>query len=380
MGTESLRPPLTGIGNYTFNLLREFQKLTEIETIDCVDAGSYSSAANALTMLERSLGISNSWNSKLRSSLRAIPFSYCIRYKLLAHQSKRGGKIRKDYVYHEPNFVLRPHEGACVVTVHDLSFIHHPEFHPSERVSWLMRQLPNTLDRANFVITDSESVRTELIEQFSVRPDKVKAIYLGVDNQFKPRPEEITNPVLARYGLFHGRYIAFIGTIEPRKGIARLLDAWQDLPSTVRRSWPLVIAGAPGWRNTGLMERVQYHQLKGEVKFLQYVSPSDLPFIYAGAKIFVYPSVYEGFGLPVLEAMASGVPVICGINTSMAEFSKGACKFFDVYDTKALTLTMLELLDDTEQLNQLIKVGKVRSEDFSWALCAKQTFEVYKSL
>ncbi|WP_144420520.1 glycosyltransferase family 4 protein [Pseudomonas protegens] len=386
MGTESLRPPLTGIGNYTLNLLREFQALPDIETIDCFDGNSFSPATDVLAGVDRPLGPpSNECSDSqlkvhLRKVIRAMPLAYRVRSAWSDVRFKRGSRPRQDFVYHEPNFILKSHDGPSVTTVHDLSFVRHPEFHPAERVAWLSRQLPRTLKRADFVITDSEVVRTELIEQFSVPRDRVRAIYLGADARFMPRSAEATKAVLAKYGLVHGSYLAFVGTIEPRKGISVLLDAWERLTPAIRRAWPLVIAGAPGWRNAELMSRIEALRAKGEVKFLQFVSAQDLPFIYAGAATFVYPSVYEGFGLPVLEAMASGVPVICGAGTSMAEFTDGACRLFEVEDRDALALAISDLIEDSKLSKHMVELGTVRAQHFSWARCARETAQVYENM
>lgn len=383
MGTESLRPPLTGIGNYTLNLIREFQFRSDVESIDCFNGDRFSPADQVLATLEQSLapvtdgGNQGLLKAKLRKAVRAMPLAYRLKSAWSNARFKQGGAVRSDFVYHEPNFILKLHEGPSVTTVHDLSFVRHPEFHPPERVRWLSRQLPKTLDRADYVITDSEVVRTELIEQFGVRSDRVRAIYLGADVRFKPRSAVACEAVLARHGLVHGGYLAFVGTIEPRKGLSVLLDAWERLSAQMRRTWPLVIAGAPGWRNVELVSRIQALQAKGEVRFLQFINAYELPFIYAGAATFVYPSVYEGFGLPVLESMASGVPVVCGKDTSMAEFAQGACRLFDVEDADALALAIEALLENPQQRAQMAEVALVQANRFSWERCARETMQVY---
>lgn len=383
MGTESLRPPLTGIGNYTLNLLREFQALPAIDVVDCFDGDRFSPAAEVLKGHDRpsqpvsAVGPGGGWKSKLRGSLRSLPLAYRLKAACSESRFRQGGRTRQDFVYHEPNFILKPHDGPSVTTVHDLSFVSHPQFHPAERVAWLNRQLPRTLERADFVITDSEIVRAQLIKTFSVAPDRVAAIYLGADSRFVPRTQEAAQSVLAKYNLVHGRYLAFVGTIEPRKGLSVLLDAWERLPAVLRRNWPLVIAGAPGWRNADLIARIQALQAKDEVRFLQFVSSDDLPFIYAGAATFIYPSFYEGFGLPVLEAMASGVPVICGAGTSMAEFTDGACRLFDVEDAGALALAISELIEDPALRSRMEHDGQSRASQFSWSRCAQETLQAY---
>lgn len=383
MGTESLRPPLTGIGNYTLNLLREFRALSTIDAVDCFGNGRFFPASEFLNGQEllsqpaHVVGSGSGWKSKVRGSLRSLPLAYSLKAAWTEFLFRQGGLTRRDFVYHEPNFILKPHDGPSVTTIHDLSFVSHPEFHPAERVAWLNRQLPRTLERADFVITDSEVVRAQLIEQFSVPPDQVAAIYLGADSRFVPRAKEATESVLAKYDLAHGRYLAFVGTIEPRKGLSGLLDAWERLPPVLRRDWPLVIAGAPGWRNADLISRILALQAKGEIRFLQFVSAEDLPFIYAGAAIFVYPSLYEGFGLPVLEAMSCGVPVICGTGTSMAEFADGACRLFNLEDTGALSAAISELVEDPTLRIRIGLDGLARSRHFSWALCAQETLKTY---
>ena len=383
MGTESLRPPLTGIGNYTLNLLREFQALPAIDVVDCFDGDRFSPAAEVLKGHDRpsqpvsAVGPGGGWKSKLRGSLRSLPLAYRLKAACSESRFRQGGRTRQDFVYHEPNFILKPHDGPSVTTVHDLSFVSHPQFHPAERVAWLNRQLPRTLERADFVITDSEIVRAQLIKTFSVAPDRVAAIYLGADSRFVPRTQEAAQSVLAKYNLVHGRYLAFVGTIEPRKGLSVLLDAWERLPAVLRRNWPLVIAGAPGWRNADLIARIQALQAKDEVRFLQFVSSDDLPFIYAGAATFIYPSFYEGFGLPVLEAMASGVPVICGAGPSMAEFTDGACRLFDVEDAGALALAISELIEDPALRSRMEHDGQSRASQFSWSRCAQETLQAY---
>ena len=383
MGTESLRPPLTGIGNYTLNLLREFQTLTAIDVVDCFDGDRFSPALEVLRGHDHPMQPTSTvspdvgWKRRIRSSARSLPLAYRLKAAWSEFRFKQGGRSRWDFVYHEPNFILKPHDGPCVTTVHDLSFVSHPEFHPAERVAWLNRQLPRTLARADFVITDSEVVRAQLIEQFSVLPDRVSAIYLGADARFVPRTKEATQSVLAKYDLVHGHFLAFVGTIEPRKGLSVLLDAWERLPARLRRNWPLVIAGAPGWRNADLIGRIQSLQTKGEIRFLQFVSSDDLPFIYAGAATFVYPSVYEGFGLPVLEAMSSGVPVICGAGTSMAEFADDTCRLFDVEDSEALAIAISELIDDPMLRLRMAQGGQAQASQFSWSRCALDTLEAY---
>lgn len=386
LNTESLGRPLAGIGNYTLNLLRELHCLEDIEQIACFTGNSFVAAAEMLAVCTKrraDTGQSSRWD-KQRSALlklvRGLPLVYPAHNALRSVRFRMGERERRGFVYHEPNFFLKNHDGPCVATIHDLSFVHFPDFHPPERSAWLLRELPRTLSRADFIITDSELVRHELIDQFGMPAERVRAIYLGADERFFPRTADQTQTVLMRHGLRHGRYVAFVGTVEPRKGIGILLDAWLQLPASLRRAYPLVIAGAPGWRNTGLMARIEALQAAGEIRYLNFINASDLPLLYSGAAAFVYPSLYEGFGLPVLEAMASGTPVICTAGTSMAEFSAGTTMLCKAGDTVALAASLQELLEHESLRNCLIHQGLEQAGTFSWARCARETLDVYSKI
>ncbi|RWU17791.1 glycosyltransferase family 1 protein [Pseudomonas alkylphenolica] len=387
LNTESLRPPLTGIGNYTLNLLDQLHAQAADSTIDCFDGARWLSATEVLdghgsvhTPAPGEAPGARELTTRFRSFVRGLPFAYRARSAIRSAVFRREASKRKGYIYHEPNFILKPHAGPCVATIHDLSFVHYPHFHPAERVEWLNRELPRTLARADYLITDSEIVRQELIERYNLSADVVRAIYLGADKRFIPRGPQQTASVLTQHGLEHGRYVAFVGTLEPRKGLAQLLDAWSQLPNALRRAFPLVIAGAPGWRNSDLLERIQAMQARGEVKYLRFVCAEELPLIYSGAAVFAYPSVYEGFGLPVLEAMASGVPVVCTSGTSMAEFAQGAAALHEPGSSESLAFQLSALLEDEGLRDGYIHKGLLQAQKFSWERCARETLDVYRSI
>ncbi|SFA85315.1 glycosyltransferase family 4 protein [Azotobacter beijerinckii] len=383
LNTESLVPPLTGIGNYTLNLLRELQAFAAIEQIDCFTGNRLVTAAEVLAASDDEAAgegrgaLGDTPSMRLRKLIRGLPLAYRAHTALRNARFRLATRASRGFVYHEPNFILKDHEGPCVATIHDLSFMRFPQFHPAERVAWLDRELPRTLRRADFIVTPSELVRHELIEQFGVPAERVRATHLGADARFFPRTAEQTQAVLARHGLQHGRYVAFVGTIEPRKGVDQLLAAWMQLPVSLRRTYPLVVAGASGWRNDELMAHIQTLQASGEIRYLRYIGAADLPFLYSGAVAFVYPSLYEGFGLPVLEAMASGTPVICTAGTSMAEFAGEVAMLCEANDTAGLAATLHELLEDESLRERLIRRGLEQARLFSWTRCARETLEVY---
>jgi len=385
LNAESLRPPLTGIGNYTFNILREMECASAIESIDCFDGRLWKGAveqlsavtsrplSQGLSTLDRKGGVADD----LKKLVRGIPGANRLRVAMLNRDISRKLRSFSGAIYHEPNFILKDYDGPSVVTVHDLSFLHYPQYHPRERVAWLKRELRKSIGRADFVITDSELVRTELMERFHLPENRTQAIYLGTDDTFYPRSLDQINGDIKVYGLHNKNYILFVGTLEPRKGLGVLLDAWLLLPETMRRRFPIVIAGASGWKNTELLSRIKFLKETEGLRYLEYVPLDKLPALYSAATICVNPSIYEGFGLPVLEAMACGTPVICGDGTSMAEFSAGACSLCEVSDSEDLSSSMEGLLNDDVLRNKFATKGLLRAADFSWQRCAKETIDVY---
>jgi alpha-1,3-rhamnosyl/mannosyltransferase len=267
-----------------------------------------------------------------------------------------------------------------VATIHDLSHIHYPDFHPRERVRFMERQLPRTLARANRLLTDSEFVRQELVALLGVSPERVTAIPLGVDVCFKPRGAEETGPVVGGYGLAPDRYVLAVATLEPRKNLAGLLRAFSRLPEKLRRRYPLALAGGRGWRCGSLESMMHALESAGEVRRLGYVPAGDLPLLYAGATAFAYPSFYEGFGLPPLEAMASGVPVLSSCGSSMSEVVGEAGILVDPHDDEAMVRELARLLEDAELRRNLARKGLDRAAMFSWKNCVLDTVDVYRQV
>lgn len=384
INSESLRPPLTGIGNYTLHLLQALQKLPEIQQLDCFD-GHTIHAANLMLDVQSTPKITaisqgTTLQQRVREAVRALPFAYKLRASWLDYKFEQLVNQEQYSVYHEPNFILKKHTGPSVTTIHDLSFIHYPQYHPPERVRWLSQELPKTLERANAIITDSDFVRRELLERYNLDEKKVTCVHLGVDSRFKAYSAEQTATFLNQHGLGHGRYVLFVGTLEPRKGINVLLDAWQQQPKHLQEHFTLVLAGAPGWCNNSLMSRIALMQHQGKVRLLNFVDAIDLPLLYAGAAVFAYPSIYEGFGLPVLEAMASGVKVICARDSAMAEFAlNGAC-LSDPTDCDELAFALQEELEGLQQFSEHQYANVNDAKIFTWQACAEKTLAIYKQL
>ncbi|WP_282361548.1 glycosyltransferase family 1 protein [Pseudomonas sp. PS01300] len=387
LNTESLVPPLTGIGNYTYHLIEQLLK-QNIETIQCFHGSHFNAAQQSLTecmaaSIDYNLNTSNQQATQarnVRTLLRDFAFAYRARELWRNTQLRMQARRFRSFVYHEPNFILKAHSGPSVATIHDLSFLHYPQFHPRKRVEWLTTQLPKTLARADFLITDSDVVRDELISDFGVAADRVSTVYLGASDTFRPHSTNQTNATLAHYDLHHGQYVLFVGTLEPRKGVDVLIEAWYRLPETLRQNYPLVLAGAPGWQNETLKARIATLAANHGLRHLSFVPASELPALYAGAGVFVYPSLYEGFGLPVLEAMKSNAPVICTSDTSMAEFAGNGVWRVDKGDIEHLSNELQYLLESPDERYALANRGLARAGEFSWQRCARETMAIYRTV
>jgi alpha-1,3-rhamnosyl/mannosyltransferase len=280
-------------------------------------------------------------------------------------------------LYHEPNYIAPALDCPLVVTVHDLSHLRFPQYHPAARVRWLERFLPQTLARAAKILTVSEFARQEILEVFGLPPAKVVAIPLGLEAHFRPPAALELKQTLRRYGLVPQGYIASVGTLEPRKNLLRLVEAYFSLPARLRQRFPLVLIGPKGWHIQKLWPKMEQLMRRGEVRWLGYVEEAALPCLYAGAAVFAYLSLYEGFGLPVLEAMGCGAPVLTSKDSAMATWAGEAALLVDPLDVQAIGERLVQLLEDRELAQALATRGWVLARQFSWQRCADETLGVY---
>ena len=373
LDVDALAPPLTGIGRYTLELVRGLQRSERIEDVRFYSLGRWIEDIESL--LQRDNSVSN-----LR---RHVPFRRFARwgYRCLSDWRFRQQITHvADYVYHAPNYRLLSFPGKSVVTIHDLSFIRHPEFHPQERAIFWQREVADVMVRTNYVITDSEFQRSEIMQLLNVEADKVSAVHLGVDPTFNKYDEGACKSVIAKYGLRYKSFCLVVATVEPRKNFTRLLEAFQRLPIEMRLEFPLAIAGDKGWLSDDIHTVITRLVEKGEAFGLGYVDEADLPLIYASAAMFVYPSLYEGFGLPVLEAMASGTAVLSSNTSSIPEIAGDACCLVDPYSVDAIEEEWRLLLDDEFKRTALEVAGLQRASLFTWEKCIDKTIDIYTRL
>lgn len=373
LSVDAIKFPLTGIGRYSYELAKQLQLQNNIELL-FFNNGRFTDKLPELESLNPS---GNRWlHSKLRKN-DLIVQSY---QWLTELKNKYALKGHEDAVFHGPKYYLPRFNGFSVATFHDLSIFTHKQYHPPERVRFMEIELSKTLLRAKMLITDSEFTRQELATYFGYPLSKIRSVPLACSDDFHPRDEIDALSVLSKFGLLYGKYTLYAGTIEPRKNIASLLNAYSALPNDVRERCPLVLVGYHGWQSEDLHERIEAAQREGWVRYFGYVTDNDLPYLYSGASLFFFPSHYEGFGLPVLEAMASGVPVICSNASSLPEVVGDAALMFEPNDVDALVkLILMGLEDDTWRMTAIEK-GLRQASNFCWEQCALQTVEVYREL
>jgi alpha-1,3-rhamnosyl/mannosyltransferase len=275
-------------------------------------------------------------------------------------------------------FQYAPPGAAVVQTVHDLTTRRFPEWHTAENRAMHAAKERFLTERAHRIIAVSEATRRDLIELLGIPAERISVVYEASDERFRPLPPAVVQPILADYGLTYGNYLLSLGTLEPRKNYVRLIEAYALLNAARNDLLPLVIAGARGWHDSDILAAPGRYGMEGRIRFLGAVSDADLPALIAGARIFVYPSLYEGFGLPALEALACGVPVIVSNSSSLPEVVGDAGLLCDPYDPESIAAQIRRLLEDEQLAEQLRQAGPRRAAAFSWQRAARETLEVYR--
>jgi len=365
----ALLSSLTGIGQYTKNLIGELAHEDDIE-LHLFYARSWSRR-----LRETPLRDIERWKRLFK---RYMPHPYLVSRAAQQVVFGAGSRLRGLDLYHDPNFLAYRFAGPTIITVHDLSWIRYPQTHPPERVAALNDLFPKSLERAHHVITDAEFVRQEVIDMFGLEPARITAIPLGTRAEFHPRERHECQPTLDKHRLGWRRYLLSVGTLEPRKNLRLVLDAYSQLPADLRERYPLVLVGMRGWGSPQFESSLKPLLQSDSVRVAGYVSDRELSTLYAAARVLVYPSLYEGFGLPPLEAMASGTPVIVSNSSTLPEVVGDAGLIIDPHDATALRDNMRLLIEDDTAWQHYRARGLERASRFSWRRCAQLTADIYR--
>jgi alpha-1,3-rhamnosyl/mannosyltransferase len=369
--------PRTGVGHYTVELIRALRLTRQVDLtiyphpfvqrIRTLLRGGPKPATPGETGPRRSL---------LRRAAR-VPFRWGWRAMIEA-EARHAFHPKRIDLYHEPNFFPVRTRLPTVVTVHDLSAILHPEWHPAERARLFESEfLPRVREFAH-ILTDSDSARDEIIRTFHLPPERVTRAYPGVRETLRPIPRPDVEAVLQRLGLPMS-YFLHVGTLEPRKNLMMLLRAYTSLPADLRERCPLVLVGPWGWRFEELAASYETEAKHLNVLHLGYVPESDLPAVFCGARSLLFPTYYEGFGLPAVEMLACGGAVLASSTPAVAEVLGGCGTLVDPGDVDAWRASMARAIHDDDWLDSLRKGGPERAASFTWAGCAQDTLRAYQA-
>ncbi|MEA2639923.1 MAG: hypothetical protein QOF51_1317 [Chloroflexota bacterium] len=280
-------------------------------------------------------------------------------------------------IFHAPNFVLPPLRNATsILTIHDLAFLMQPECADARLREYLEHAVPRSVARADYITTDSENTRNDVICLLDADPDRVFVVPCGVDSSFEPADDEAIADVSEHYQI-DGPYILFLGVIEPRKNLPRLIDAFGRFKARTEAPHTLVIAGGNGWLCEETYRQAELSQYSSSIRFTGYVPDEPLRALYSGAELFVYPALYEGFGIPVLEAMACGVPVACANTGSLPEFAHDAALLFNPEDPDDIATAIETACSDPARRDELRRVGRERAAMYGWRDAAVKLLQVY---
>ena len=284
-------------------------------------------------------------------------------------------------LFHSPDFVLPPVSGGIptLLTVHDLSFVHFPETFPAQLVAYLNQVVPWSVERATHILADSLATKQDLIDVWQVPTEKITVLYCGVNRMFQPVTDlDQLTAVRQKYNLGQAPYVLCVGTVQPRKNYQMLIRAFRRVAD--QNSHNLIIAGGKGWLYDEMLAEVDRQGLNGRVYFIGFVEDADLPALYSAATLFAMPSLYEGFGLPLLEAMACGVPVLSSNASSLSEVVGETAVQLSPHDQQAWSQTLLDLLANPDICQQVIIDGFLQTQQFTWKKSAQQLLEIYASL
>ncbi len=371
MNGISLLSPITGIGRYTRSLAGELKKNNDVDLN--LFYGKYTSPEIRYAPLPGVRRIKKIIN-------RMIPRPHLFSRTVFQYRFQHAVHNLKPDLYHEPNFLLFPFSGKKVITVHDISFYRYPETHPADRIDLMNRYFQSSLDQADAIITVSNYTAQELSDIYKVPDEKIFPIYNGLDPLFSPRPRKESEQVLQRYDLRNKKFILSVGTLEPRKNLKLLMQSYLSLPEHLKNEYVLVILGMRGWKENEIIHEMETLIRQKNLIFPGYVPDEDLPAFYSSASLFVYPSIYEGFGLPPLEAMACGAPTIVSNTSSLPEVTGAGAVHVSPADIAGLNAAMRQILESGEQAEKYGKKGIRQASKFSWTKCAAQTLKVYENV
>lgn len=373
-----MHPVRTGVGEYTYELLNAIFELDKTNQYFLF----YNSQKNISKNLPK-------WNGdNIHYTHTAWPnkvFNVCIKLfgwpkldKIIIKKCKL--KIENSQLdwFYSPNlnFTSLSKNTKHLITIHDLSFEFFPEFYTKKRQLWhKIINYKKQCQKATKIIVPSENTKRDLVDKYKIPAEKIQIIYPGLSSVFKNLDIENVRrqqmQIKKKYFLPEN-FMLFLGTIEPRKNIVGIIKSFEKIYPLLPADYSLVIAGTPGWKNKKIYAAAHQSAVREQIKFIGYIAPEDKPALYASTNLFVYPSFYEGFGFPVLEAMAMGIPVITSDRSSLPELASQASTLVNPNKINEITQAMKEILTNTAQRSNQIKNGLSVVTKFSWDRAARE--------
>jgi alpha-1,3-rhamnosyl/mannosyltransferase len=282
-------------------------------------------------------------------------------------------------LYHETNFIPLPCDYPTVATLHDLSVVLHPEWHPADRVAYFDKHFQRSLSRCVHFLAISEFGRQEVIRRLNIPPERVTRTYMGIRPGLAPQQGAEVARVLHQLNL-PAQYLLYLGTIEPRKNLLVLLRAYCALPEGLRAEWPLLLVGSWGWNTADVAAYLHDEARHRGVIHLGYVAEENVAALYNGARALVFPSLYEGFGLPPVEMMACGGAVLASNAGALVETVGSQAHLVDPHDVDGWHKAMRRVLEDDDWWHALRDGAVGVARPYTWDRCAADTLRVYRSL
>ncbi len=357
----------TGTEHYSASLIEALTRLPEAKQFRFKLYANMASAAEAADKL--GFPLPANWR------VRAIPLR-----RLWTHIRLSAEMLQRspDVLFVPSHVVPIWHPRRTIVTIHDLGYIEYPQAHTRASRLYLHLSTFFSARTASHVIAISEATKHDLVKHYGVRPDKISVIYHGRDPIFAPvTDQQKLSDAAARYGV-SAPYCIHVGTLQPRKNLGLLVEAWGMLRERMEQPPQLLLAGKRGWLYNSLFESVQSRDLSHLIRFADYVDRDDLPVLYSGAAALTFPSLYEGFGLPPLEAMSCGTPVLASTATSIPEVVGYGGLLLDPHDPTAWADAIQRLISDPGLQAELHRKGLERATHFTWERTARQTLSVLR--
>ncbi|MDR9499704.1 MAG: glycosyltransferase family 1 protein [Hydrogenovibrio sp.] len=354
----------TGIEHYTEQLTRlllNHPQITDLAGFTPHQTYDKSQLKNHLDELEKTKTTSSEnklaplpWSQKIKNQIK--PFAKSVpglqttyRAWLKWQQARRIQRYaKKGFLYWEPNFIPASYPGKTFPVIHDLSDMDCPQYHLPQKAKWFAERIPESARQAKRVQTVSQYSQRRIHEKLGIPIERIDIIPPGVSEHFRPVEPDTLQRLLKPYGLQPNQYLLSVATLEPRKNLLGLLDAWKALPEALRDTYPLVLVGKMGWLNSELNQALRPFIDKDQVIVTGYVPTKDLPALYSGARLFAYLSFYEGFGMPVAECICCGTAVLTSSTTATQEAGKTYAHYVDPSDTNAITQALQSLLNDPD--------------------------------